>query len=117
MDFKRKHVLAISLMTAFVAGMVGSAPALAGPPEFIIEIKDHKFNPETTEIPADTKVKLIVKNLDPTPEEFESHELNREKIIRGNSQGIVFIGPLEPGTYPFFGEFNEDSAQGKIIVK
>jgi len=86
-------------------------------PSFEIVIKDHKFQPSTLEVPANTKVKLVVKNQDPTPEEFESYELNREKIIAGNSQGIVFIGPLDPGTYPFFGDFNQATAQGKIIAK
>ena len=73
--------------------------------------------PETLEVPAKKKVKLVVKNQDPTPEEFESYELNREKVIPGNAQAIIFIGPLEPGTYPFFGEFNPKTAQGKIIAK
>jgi hypothetical protein len=86
-------------------------------PTFEIAIKDHKFVPTTLEVPANTKVKLVVKNQDPTPEEFESYQLNREKVIAGNSQGIVFIGPLEPGTYPFFGDFNQATAQGKIIAK
>lgn len=86
-------------------------------PVFEIIIKDHKFTPETLEVPAKKKVKLVVKNQDPTPEEFESYELNREKVIPGNAQAIIFIGPLEPGTYPFFGEFNPKTAQGKIIAK
>lgn len=80
-------------------------------------IKDHKFTPATLEIPAGVKVKLLVKNQDVTPEEFESYELNREKVISGNSEAPVFIGPLQQGAYPFFGEFNQDTAQGKIIVK
>ena len=84
---------------------------------FTLTIKDHKFSPETLEVPAGQKVKLEIINEDPTPEEFESHELNREKIINGNSKGIVFIGPLESGTYQFFGEFNEESAKGQIVVK
>jgi hypothetical protein len=86
-------------------------------PTFEIVIKNHKFEPATLEVPANTKVKLIVKNQDPTPEEFESYELNREKVIAGNSQTVIFIGPLDPGTYPFFGEFNPATAQGKIIAK
>ncbi|MFT5425684.1 MAG: plastocyanin [Gammaproteobacteria bacterium] len=86
-------------------------------PVFEVSIKDHHFVPDTIEIPAGTKIKLLVKNLDPTPEEFESHELNREKIIAGNSEAKIFLGPLDPGEYGFFGEFNEDTAQGKIIVK
>lgn len=86
-------------------------------PVFEIVIKEHKFTPDTLEVPSKKKVKLVVKNQDPTPEEFESYELNREKVIPGNAQAIIFIGPLEPGIYPFFGEFNPKTAQGKIIAK
>lgn len=86
-------------------------------PVFEIEIREHLFFPAEFEIPANQKVKLIIYNRDATPEEFESYELNREKVIVGNSQGVVFIGPLKPGEYPFFGEFNLKTALGKIIVK
>lgn len=86
-------------------------------PSFGITIENHLFSPAELEVPAGQKVKLVVKNLDPTPEEFESHELGREKVIAGNSEGVIFIGPLEAGTYPYFGEFNEDTAQGKIIAR
>ncbi len=86
-------------------------------PVFEIKIQNHLFLPSELEIPAQTKIKLRIINQDPTPEEFESYELNREKIIMGNSQGIVFIGPLPPGVYPFFGEFHMQTALGKIIVQ
>jgi hypothetical protein len=85
--------------------------------EFTLTIKDHKFTPETLEIPAGQKVKIEIVNQDATPEEFESYELNREKIIQGNGKGVVFIGPLDPGIYPFFGEFNMATAKGRIIAK
>lgn len=86
-------------------------------PSFTIRIENHLFSPAELEIPAGQKVKLVVKNMDPTPEEFESHELGREKVIAGNSEGVIYVGPLAVGTYPYFGEFNEDTAQGKIIAK
>lgn len=86
-------------------------------PSFEIVIKNHKFEPAVLEVPAGKKIKLIVKNQDPTPEEFESYELNREKVIPGNAQAVIFVGPLDPGTYPFFGEFNQATAQGKIVAK
>ena len=86
-------------------------------PEFTLVIKNHVFSPSDITIPADTKVKLIVDNQDATPEEFESHELNREKVIPGNSQAKIFVGPLNAGTYPFYGEFNQPTAHGSIIVK
>jgi hypothetical protein len=109
----------LTLMAALATLVLITAPqALAEEtPTFEILIKNHKFEPATLEVPADKKIKLIVKNQDPTPEEFESYELNREKVIPGNAQAIIFIGPLKPGTYPFFGEFNIKTAQGKIIAK
>lgn len=86
-------------------------------PEFKIEIKDNLFFPAELTVPANTKVKLRIFNLDSTPEEFESYELNREKVIVGNSQTVIFIGPLLPGEYPYFGEFNPKTAQGIIYAK
>lgn len=103
------------MLTAFIISLF-SISAYANE-EFNIIIKNHKFIPETLTVPANQKIKLIIDNQDSTPEEFESYELNREKIISGGKQGIVFIGPLKSGTYPFFGEFNMDTAQGKIIVE
>jgi len=91
--------------------------ASAATPVVEIEIRDHLFYPDVVEIPANTKVKLLIRNLDPTPEEFESYELNREKVIAGNSETVVFIGPLPAGEYPFFGEFFPKTAQGKVVAK
>lgn len=82
-----------------------------------IIIKDHKFSPAELRVPAGEKIKLIVDNQDSTPEEFESHDFNREKIIAANTKATIFIGPLEAGTYKYFGEFNMDSAQGIIIAE
>ena len=95
-----------------------SPPALAkDKPEFTIIIKDHRFDPDVLYVPAGVKIKLIVINEDPTPEEFESYELNREKIIGGGRKATIYIGPLKPGEYPFFGEFNMDTALGTIIAE
>ena len=101
-----------------VAGLAFAfAAAAADPPEFTLTIKDHKFEPAELTVPAGQKVKLKVVNADATPEEFESHELKREKVIPGNTTATIFVGPLKPGEYPFFGEFNPKTAQGKLIVK
>jgi len=84
---------------------------------FELTIKDHKFTPSEIVVPAGQKIRLVVKNEDPTPEEFESKPLNREKVIAGKSQATIFVGPLKPGEYKFVGEYNEKTANGKIIVK
>jgi len=82
-----------------------------------IVIKDHVFVPAEIHVPADTVVFLTIDNQDPTPEEFESHELRVEKIIPGELSGVVRIGPLKPGTYPFFGDFNQATAQGRVVAE
>jgi Cupredoxin-like domain len=100
-----------------MVAMFSAAPVRAETPEIVLEIQNHLFQPDVIRIPANTKVKLVIFNRDPTPEEFESYELNREKVIMGGSKAIVFIGPLLPGEYPFFGEFNPQTALGKVIVE
>ncbi len=101
------------LLCAFaVTGVV-----LADDPSFEVTIRDHRFVPSEITVPAGQKVKLVIKNEDATPEEFDSKRLNREKVIPGRSQATIYIGPLKPGEYPFIGEFNESTATGKIVVK
>ena len=110
----------ISKYFLLLPGLVASLyciPAMAKTPIIEIDIKDHLFHPSEIVIPADTKVKLIINNLDPTAEEFESYELNREKVINGGRKAVIFIGPLPPGEYPFFGEFHPKTAQGKVLVQ
>lgn len=84
---------------------------------YTIQIKDHRFVPEKLTVPVGKKIKLLIENMDATPEEFESHALNREKVIAGNSKATLYIGPLTEGSYAYYGEFNAATAQGSIIAK
>lgn len=107
----------IAFWVALAALMVCSPSLAQEKLEFTITIKDHRFDPQELKVPASKKIKLIIQNQDPTPEEFESFDLNREKVIAGKAEAIIFIGPLKSGTYKYFGEFHPQSAQGKIIVE
>jgi hypothetical protein len=93
------------------SGAVGAAE------DYTLTLKDHRFTPAEIEVPAGQKFKLVVKNEDASPEEFESKTLKREKIIPPNGRIVMPLGPLEPGTYEFFGEFHEKTAQGRLIAK
>src|SRR4051812_2460796 len=110
-----RHLLCLGLLVAGTA--FSTAPALAAGPDFTLMIKEHRFEPSEITVPAGQKIKLIVQNKDATPEEFESKTLKREKVIAGNSSATIMIGPLTPGRYPFYGEYNEKTAQGVVIVK
>lgn len=85
--------------------------------DYMLTIKDHRFQTTELSIPSGKKVKLLIENQDGTPEEFDSYALNREKMIAGNSNAIIFIGPLTPGRYTFAGEFHAATAQGVIVAQ
>lgn len=106
-------------MKAWLVALALSAPLAgwAADAEFKLVISEHRFEPAEIEVPANTKVKLVIENRDATAEEFESHELNREKVIPPKSTATVWVGPLKPGRYPFFGEFHEKTAQGALVAK
>lgn len=91
--------------------------AIAAEPEFTLTIRNHRFEPAELKVPSGQRVKLVVHNQDATPEEFESHSLNREKVVPGGARATIFIGPLKAGRYPFFGEFNEKTAQGAVVAE
>jgi hypothetical protein len=109
------HGVAIALMVASLAFVGGSVSVRAQ--ELTITIKDHRFEPTEMKVPAKKRFTVIVVNEDPTPEEFESLSMKVEKIIPGKSKGVVRIGPLDPGRYDFFGDFNQDTAKGVMIAE
>ncbi|HVY13055.1 MAG TPA: cupredoxin domain-containing protein [Alphaproteobacteria bacterium] len=88
----------------------------AGPMKVELTIKDHKFSPDKLTLPAGQKIVLHVVNKDNSSEEFESRSLKREKIVTGGEAIDVKIGPLDAGTYEFFGDFHPDTAKGVITV-
>lgn len=108
------RVCALALTTA---AMICAPAAMAAGGEYALVIQDHRFQPAELAVPAGKKIKLSVENRDTTPEEFESYDLNREKVIAGKSTTTIYVGPLAPGRYRFFGEFNAKTAQGVIVTK
>jgi plastocyanin len=97
----------------FVMGFAGAAAAET----YTLTIKDHKFDPAELKIPADKPATLVVKNLDSTPEEFESKPFRIEKVVPANSEASFQLRAMKPGRYKFFGEFHEDSAKGEVVVE
>ena len=106
----------LSLAVAAGSLLIASGAA-AAEPEVTLVIKNHRFEPAELKVKAGEKIKLIVHNQDATPEEFESHTLNREKVIPGGQTAVIKVAPLDPGRYEFFGEYHEDSAKGALVAK
>jgi plastocyanin domain-containing protein len=79
-----------------------------------VEIKEHLFYPALVIVPANQKVKITFINHDATPEELDSFDLNREKVVFAKSTASIYVGPLKKGEYSFFGEFNPSTATGVV---
>jgi hypothetical protein len=58
-----------------------------------------------------------IKNEDPTAEELDSSALEIEKVIGRGKDGTVRLRPLDPGRYPFMGEYRSDTAQGVVLAE
>lgn len=101
----------------FFIALLAPFAAWAADADYKIVISKHVFEPAELTIPSGKKIKLTVENKDDTPEEFDSHDLHREKIIPGKGMATINIGPLKPGRYKFEGEFHDKTAQGVIIAQ
>ena len=106
---------AMPLGVIFLLGAI-SAPALADDPSFPIVLKNNQFVPSEVQIPAGVKVKLVVRNDNPTASEFESTQFHREKLVTPGQEITVFVGPLDPGSYEFFDDLHPET-RGHLVVK
>ncbi len=111
----------IVLATALGIGLVctGSAPVHADDAAAPIDltVKDHRFDPADIHIKAGQPAVINMHNQDPTAEEFDSDTLGVEKVIAGGRSGLVHLHALEPGRYPFIGEYHSDTAKGVVIAE
>lgn len=81
-----------------------------------LSVKDHRFQPAEISAPSNVPIVLRIRNLDPTPMEFESVSLRVEKVVTGNGEGIVRLRPLAPGRYRFFDDFHQET-NGVLVVR
>jgi Cupredoxin-like domain len=109
-------LLRISLTMIFAGLLAVSGIAFAAEAPTVLLMHNKQFEPKQLEVPGGVKVKLVVRNMDAIPAEFESYDLSREIVVPGHSEIEVYVGPLEPGRYEFFNDFNHDM-QGAVVVK
>lgn len=109
----RRLILTLSLLCAPFAL---TTPAFADQ-DFVLVLENHQFQPAEIKVPAGQRLRIVIDNRDATPEEFESKKLRAEKVIPGKTRGFVMVGPLKPGRYTFYGEYNEKTAQGVVIAE
>jgi hypothetical protein len=96
--------------------IVYAALAMAQQAPITIAVRDHQFVPAEMSVPAGVKVELVVRNEQAVPAEMESTSLHREKVVAPGGSVSIFVGPLSPGRYEFFDDFNP-ATRGALVVR
>jgi hypothetical protein len=106
------------LLTAILAGVlcISSLVLAADDSSPILMMHNQQFDPDKLVVPAGIRVKIVLRNLDSIPDEFESYDLSREVIVPGHGEVAIYVGPLNPGNYQIFNDYNL-AMQGSIVAK
>jgi len=105
------------LFVALGLALLPLGAVAADMPEYTLVIQGHMYRPSSLQVPANTKFKLLVHNVDSVPSEFESNDFNREQIVLPGTTATVYVGPLDKGRYIFFDDFHRDSGRGVLIAQ
>jgi len=95
---------------------LSSIAVLAGDEPLRLVLHDHKFTPGQLDVPAHVKFRLLVKNDSDSLIEWESDELDREEVISPGEERTIYLGPLDPGSYPFYDD-RHSASKGVLIAK
>jgi hypothetical protein len=120
-SMKTRSVLLTALLAAAVAGpttLALAAPARGDEASMpVLRIQDGRFEPATLVVEARTAFRLKVVNTGKDAVEFESFELNRERVVAPGQEVVVHLPALEPGSYRIFDDFHRDAGQGTIQAR
>jgi hypothetical protein len=107
------------LATAVIAVvvLVAAAGVACALDEIPLTIENNRFSPDEVNVKAGAPFVLVVTNKDKTPEEFESKELRIEKVVPPGKTLKINVRALKPGTYPFIGDYHQQTAKGRIVAE
>ena len=81
-----------------------------------LAVAEHGFAPPEIEAAAGERLRLEVTNQTVAAIEFESFELNRERVVPPGRTVAVYVSGLSPGRYEFFDDFHQER-RGALVVK
>jgi len=108
-----------ALMLALVAVPMLAIAAVADADHSALEIRfqNHRFAPQTLNVPAGQALVIKVVNASNETIEFESFKLNREVAMTPGETITVRLPALDPGSYDFYDDFHQDVPEGSIVAK
>ena len=91
-------------------------PVCADDLTIALSVKAEGFEPPRIAAPAGARIRLEVSNETVTPIEFESFELNRERVVQAGQKATIYLSGLSAGRYEFFDDFNQ-GRRGVLTVE
>ncbi len=120
LNLKQETMLRLcsKIAAAAIATLI-ALPALAAvtPQPVDLTCDGGHFQPAALEVAANQSVRIKVTNSGTSPIEFESFELNRERVIPPGHTITVILPRLDPGQYHFFDDFHHETGQGTITAR
>lgn len=86
-------------------------------PTFTVTAKEGRLFPARLEVPAGSRIKLIVRNEGKSPIEFENLAMRVEKVLAPGATSFVVLPKLKPGEYEFIDEFHMDTGKMMVVAK
>jgi plastocyanin len=81
-----------------------------------LAVDEQGFAPAEIEVMSGERLRLEVTNQTAAAIEFESFELNRERVVQPGRTATVYVSGLSPGRYEFFDDFHQ-TRRGALVVK
>ena len=113
---RRSRRLGVVCALVTLVAVTSAAARADEPPVFTLTLKDHRFSPDRITVPAGQRFRIQLENQDASNSEFESYDMKFEKIVVAGGRVAVWAGPLHPGTYKFFDDYNPDTATGTAVA-
>lgn len=113
-------ILRACLLLAPLAAIHALQPAAAmaqDAGDYVIEFTETGVRPPVLEVPADTRLKLVLKNLTGGAVEFESLTLRKEKVLSPGATSFLIIRGLAPGEYSFFDDFHPGLPPARLVAR
>ncbi len=112
-----RHVIALIAAALTVAMPAIPAAAFAEGNALQLRFENHRFTPQTIDVPAGQPLVLKVTNASGETIEFESFKLNREVAMTPGETITVRLPALSAGSYDFYDDFHQDVPEGSIVAK
>ncbi len=111
---KQGIALLLAILAVLAFGTIVRADDDAMP---VLRYHDGRFEPDELVVKAKTPFRVRVVNAAPEAIEFESFELNRERVVLPGAEIVVYLPALDPGSYKFFDDFHHGAGEGTITAK